>query len=107
VVCGGFMRPVGLWGFNTRMAMTFAAYVVWVVWGGGGLGPGGVRVEGEIKLPYISEENQDEDPELLVTTSSEGKDAQAARAVVLGYGKKVGEQGGWERRWQGKESAHS
>lgn len=41
------------------------------------------------KLPYLAEENADEDPELQVTTATESAQQKKAKAILLKGGKKV------------------
>ena len=47
----------------------------------------GEAVTGDLVLPYVSEENHDEDPELRVTTAAEGPAAAKVREAVLAGGK--------------------
>lgn len=49
----------------------------------------GAPASGRIRLPYISEENHDEDPELVVSVAAESPEAQACRQAILGAGKQV------------------
>ncbi|KDD74224.1 hypothetical protein H632_c1476p0, partial [Helicosporidium sp. ATCC 50920] len=43
--------------------------------------------KGEIRMPYVSEENHDEDPEVLVTTTVEDAAGRACREEILKHGK--------------------
>jgi hypothetical protein len=45
--------------------------------------------EGRFTLPYVADENADEDPELKVSTSAEGRAAQQLKEAFLGQGKQV------------------
>lgn len=49
----------------------------------------GTEVAGEIKAPYISEENHDEDPEVQVSVSSGGAVGEKVRALVVADGRPV------------------
>ena len=49
----------------------------------------GKEGSGEIKLPYISEENHDEDPEVLVTATTEGEAGEKMRNLVVRYGRPI------------------
>ncbi|KAK9829498.1 hypothetical protein WJX72_006227 [[Myrmecia] bisecta] len=46
-------------------------------------------VKGSVLFPYISDENADEDPEVRVSTSSQGSAEQRVKDAVLTKGKKV------------------
>ena len=52
-------------------------------------GPGAGSAEGRFCLPYLADENADEDPELKATTSAESKAAQQLKEAFLNQGKKV------------------
>lgn len=47
------------------------------------------KVSGQWKIPYLAEENADEDPDLLFSTSSETEANMTAKAIILGAGKTV------------------
>lgn len=47
-------------------------------------------VNGSWKLPYLAEENADEDPELQLTTATETAPQKKAKAILLKRGKEVG-----------------
>ena len=49
---------------------------------------------GEVRLPYVSEENHDEDPELQVVAATEGPAAQRLKTAILASGKQVGWRAG-------------
>lgn len=54
----------------------------------------GVNVEveegkGEVKVPYISEENHDEDPEVQITVTSGGAAAEKMRNLIVNHGRKI------------------
>ncbi|PSC70108.1 activator of 90 kDa heat shock ATPase-like protein 1 [Micractinium conductrix] len=75
---------------NNRKNKVIAAYELAVTLGWEGAAEaGGEAVTGEVRLPYVSEENHDEDPEMQVATSTEGPAAQKVRAAILAGGKKV------------------
>ena len=46
-------------------------------------------VNGSWKLPYLAEENADEDPELQLTTATEAAPQKKAKAILMKSGKKV------------------
>ena len=54
---------------------------------------GGVeeQVHGAWKLPYLAEENADEDPELQLTTAAETAPHKKAKSILLKSGRKVSE----------------
>jgi activator of HSP90 ATPase len=68
VKCTGLKSCEGEAVVNNRKNKVIAAYELAVVlgWEATGGGDGAEVVEGEIRLPYISEENHDEDPEIQV-----------------------------------------
>lgn len=74
---------------NNRKNKIIAAYELAVVVGWECVGEDGGTVAGELRMPYISEENHDEDPELQVAVTSEGPAAQKAKEAILSSGKKV------------------
>ncbi|KAI7840914.1 hypothetical protein COHA_005346 [Chlorella ohadii] len=74
---------------NNRKNKIIAAYELSVTLGWEGSTADGTAVTGEVRLPYVSEENHDEDPEMQVATSTEGPAAQQLKAAILGSGKKV------------------
>lgn len=49
----------------------------------------GSHIKGEIKAPYISEENHDEDPELLVSTEQSDTIAEKVRQLVIKKGRPI------------------
>ena len=57
------------------------------------MGAGSVKdggpAEGTFTLPYIADENADEDPELKVAVTGDSKAAQQLREVFLSRGKQV------------------
>ncbi|KAL4435457.1 hypothetical protein ABPG77_006219 [Micractinium sp. CCAP 211/92] len=73
---------------NNRKNKVIAAYEISLVLGWEGSADG-TAVTGEVRVPYISEENHDEDPEIQVAASSEGPAAQKLRGAILSHGKKV------------------
>ena len=44
---------------------------------------------GSFHLPYVADENADEDPELKVSTSGDGTAARRLKEAFLGSGKQV------------------
>ncbi len=52
-------------------------------------GPGAGSAEGRFCLPYLADENADEDPELKASTSADGKAAQQLKEAFLTQGRKV------------------
>ena len=50
----------------------------------------GTAVDGRWSIPYLAEENADEDPEFVVSTAAEGEAQRRAKAAVLASGKPVG-----------------
>lgn len=79
---------------NNRKGKTIVAYELdlTLTWSGT-LGQDGTKVRGEIRVPYISEENHDEDPEVNVTVSTDGKvdakSAETARELVVKHGRSI------------------
>ncbi|GAB4819096.1 hypothetical protein N2152v2_006142 [Parachlorella kessleri] len=73
---------------NNRKKKVIAAYEldVRVDWAGT---VDGEEVKGQVRLPYVSEENHDEDPELQVTTSDDSLASRKAKEAILVQGKKV------------------
>lgn len=55
----------------------------------GQLRNGNTAVEGKWKVPYLAEENADEDPEIQFLTSSESDATRKAKAVLHSLGKKA------------------
>lgn len=49
----------------------------------------GRDMSGSLRLPYISEENHDEDPELQVATTDDSPASRRAKEAILASGKKV------------------
>lgn len=78
---------------NNRKGKTIVAYELDLALTWSGTLGEGTKVKGEILVPYISEENHDEDPEVTVTVSAEaGTDAKAAevaRGLVVDHGRPV------------------
>ena len=48
------------------------------------------KVNGLWKVPYLAEENADEDPEIQLTSATETAQQQKAKALLLKPGRKVG-----------------
>lgn len=48
-----------------------------------------VDVSGQWRIPYLAEENSDEDPELVVSTSFESEAGRKAKELLLKAGKQV------------------
>ena len=75
---------------NNRKGKAIALYELDVAVSWEGTGPAGELASGEIKLPYVSEENHDEHPELLVTLADDKAPAGAAvKAAILRDGKQA------------------
>lgn len=45
--------------------------------------------KGDVKLPYISEENHDEDPEVVVTVASGGDAGEKIRGMIVKHGRPI------------------
>lgn len=73
---------------NIRKGKMIATYELAVSVSFVGRAEGNDQIAGTILLPYISEENHDEEPELRVLTTAEGTPATAIRKGILG-GRKV------------------
>lgn len=74
---------------NNRKSKIIVAYELEAVLAWEGTAPDGAKVKGELKLPYISEENHDEDPEVLVSLKEESKAGQAVRDLIVKHGRPV------------------
>ncbi|KAL6779587.1 AHA1 [Auxenochlorella protothecoides x Auxenochlorella symbiontica] len=74
---------------NNRKSKIIVAYELEAVLAWEGTAPDGAKVKGELKLPYISEENHDEDPEVLVRLKEESKAGQAVRDLIVKHGRPV------------------
>ncbi|RMZ55348.1 hypothetical protein APUTEX25_003486 [Auxenochlorella protothecoides] len=72
---------------NNRKSKIIVAYELEAVLAWEGTAPDGAKVKGELKLPYISEENHDEDPEVLVSLKEESKAGQAVRDLIVKHGR--------------------
>ena len=49
----------------------------------------GSEGKGEVKVPYISEENHDEDPEVQISVTSGGNPAEKMRNLIVNLGRKI------------------
>ena len=49
----------------------------------------GSEGKGEVKVPYISEENHDEDPEVQISVTSGGNPAEKMRNLIVNHGRKI------------------
>lgn len=49
----------------------------------------GEEWSGNVKAPYISEENHDEDPEVQISVKEKGADAERVRSAIVKHGRKV------------------
>ena len=47
------------------------------------------KIDGLIEIPYISEENADEDPEIMVSVKNEGLIKKKMREAMLAKGKPI------------------
>jgi len=74
---------------NQRKGKIIPAYEIDLVIKWKGTAPDGAEGTGEIKLPYISEENHDEDPEVQVSTHSGGAAAEKMRELIVSKGRPV------------------
>lgn len=74
---------------NNRKNKIIASYELSLVLGWEGTADDGSTVTGEVRVPYLSEENHDEDPELQVAVSTDGPASQKLRGAILYHGKKV------------------
>jgi activator of HSP90 ATPase len=82
---------------NVRKNKLVAAYELSLKVGWKGTWSDGSSVSGTLDLPYIAEENHDEDPEIKIVYDSESKAAQELKAAIQAQGRKVGAlQGGWK-----------
>lgn len=72
---------------NQRKGKTIPAYELAVTLKWKGTDAQGEKISGEVKLPYISEENHDEDPEVQVVLTS--GDNEKVRGVVFAAAKPV------------------
>jgi activator of HSP90 ATPase len=74
---------------NQRKGKIIPAYELELTMKWKGIGADGTEVAGEIKAPYISEENHDEDPEVQVSVSSGGAAGDKVRSLVVADGRPV------------------
>jgi len=89
VVCDGKVTVKGDAIINRRKGKVIPAYELDVCVGWKGVGVDGESWSGEVKAPYISEENHDEDPEVQVTVKEKGAEAEMVRGVVVKKGRGV------------------
>jgi activator of HSP90 ATPase len=73
---------------NRRKGKVIPAYELDVSFGWTGTSEDG-EFSGQIKLPYISEENHDEDPEVQVTIKETGSDAEKVRSAIVKSGRQL------------------
>ena len=72
---------------NQRKGKIIPAYEMSLSLKWKGTDAGGTSFNGDINVPYISEENHDEDPEIQVTVSQSGSDAEKMRGLVVKHGR--------------------
>lgn len=75
---------------NRRKGKVIPAYELDVSfdWKGTTVGDG-EEWSGQVKAPYISEENHDEDPEVQISVKEKGAEAEGVRSAVVKHGRKV------------------
>jgi activator of HSP90 ATPase len=74
---------------NRRKGKVIPAYELDVSFGWKGTCKDGEEFSGSIKMPYISEENHDEDPEVQVTVKEAGSEAEKVRSLIVNEGRKI------------------
>jgi hypothetical protein len=80
---------------NVRKAKLIAAYELNVKIDFEGTTADGQKGSGFIELPYVADENHDEDPEIRVVLPVDNKASQDLKAAILTHGKQV-----QRRAWQ-------
>ena len=79
---------------NNRKKKVIAAYELSIVVDWTATDAAGSAVAtGQLRLPYVSEENHDEDPEIQVVTTTEDAVSQSSKGVILNYGRQVVAEG--------------
>mmetsp|Transcript_10242 Transcript_10242/g.27927 ORF Transcript_10242/g.27927 Transcript_10242/m.27927 type:complete len:342 (-) Transcript_10242:21-1046(-) len=74
---------------NRRKGKVIPAYELDVSFGWTATGPDGETYTGNCKVPYVSEENHDEDPEVQFTVKETGREAEKVRAALVKEGRGV------------------
>ena len=74
---------------NIRRNKLVASYELDIKVAWCGTGAEGEEASGTIQLPYLAEENHDEDPEIKVICDVENKASNALKSAILSDGKKV------------------
>jgi hypothetical protein len=77
---------------NIRRNKLVASYELDIKVAWRGTGPDG-EASGTIQLPYLAEENHDEDPEIKVICDVDNKASHALKLAILSDGKKVSKHG--------------
>eukprot|EP00879_Flechtneria_rotunda_P004125 GHRR01004371.1.p1 GENE.GHRR01004371.1~~GHRR01004371.1.p1 ORF type:complete len:351 (+),score=101.66 GHRR01004371.1:83-1135(+) len=72
---------------NVRKAKLIASYELSIRLSWEGTTAAGQKGSGFIELPYVADENHDEDPEIKVVLSAEDKASQELKACILASGK--------------------
>jgi activator of HSP90 ATPase len=104
VVATGLESLAGEAFLNNRKAKLVATYELRLVagWRADGGADGGVPVTGTIELPYLADENADEDPEVKVATADESAAAAELRTALLRKGGREVRGGGGVVFWEGR-----
>eukprot|EP00887_Chlorella_sp_A99_P007607 scaffold20.g7607.t1 len=74
---------------HNRKGKVITLYELDVRLGWEGTADDGAAAAGELRLPYVSEENHDEDPEVQVTATSGGAGAERLRQLVYEQGRRA------------------
>lgn len=74
---------------NVRKAKLIPSYELCIKLRWQGTSADGQQASGLIELPYVADENHDEDPELRVVLPVEDKASQAVKEAILAAGKQV------------------
>lgn len=74
---------------NRRKGKVIPAYELDVSFDWKGTTEDGETWSGQVKAPYISEENHDEDPEVQISVKEKGAEAEAVRSALVKDGRKV------------------
>lgn len=74
---------------NVRKAKLIASYELNIKVEWEGTTADGQTGKGVIELPYVADENHDEDPELKILLPNDDKPSQELKAAILASGKEV------------------
>eukprot|EP00878_Enallax_costatus_P032582 GHUV01035818.1.p1 GENE.GHUV01035818.1~~GHUV01035818.1.p1 ORF type:complete len:172 (-),score=16.52 GHUV01035818.1:171-686(-) len=74
---------------NVRKAKLIASYELNIKVNWEGTTADGQKGSGVLELPYVADENHDEDPEMKIVLSVEDKASQELKAAILASGKEV------------------